>query len=136
MPVKSVDVRKLGMESEGGGQRLLNGPHFQMWFNSYPPGRKGRMHCHNCDETLYVIEGELTVTRPDGERDVLAPGMAIMITGGQFYTLENSAPGKTVFLGHNPRPTETMRTVEYEPRQEHDPREGHSSPPRFTTLLS
>jgi len=135
MPVKSVDVRKLGLATDGGGTRLLNGPHFQMWVTTWPHGRKGRMHCHNCDETLYVIDGELTVTLPDGEIHVLRPGMAVMITGGTFYRLENTGPDKVIYLGHNPRPTETMRTIEYATRQDHNPGEGKATPPRFTTLL-
>jgi mannose-6-phosphate isomerase-like protein (cupin superfamily) len=134
MAVKKVDVRELGRNLENGGQRLLNGPNFQMWVTTWKEGRQGRMHCHNCAETLYVIDGEMTVHQPDGSREVLRPGMAVMITGGAYYRLENSGPGKLVYLGHNPKPTETMRTIEYDTKKDHDPNDGRGVPPRFTVF--
>ena len=59
---------------------------------SYPnPGNKDDMHCHNADQTFYVIEGECTMRFPDGGSAVLKPGMAALITGGSSYQLENTA---------------------------------------------
>ncbi len=113
----------------------MNGPHFQAWFNTYPPGRSGRMHCHNADETLCVLEGQLTVHTPDGGSWTLERGHVVLITGGTYYRLENTGPGPLVFMGHNSKPTETMKTVEYDTRKL-DPRErGEAPPPRHTTIL-
>jgi mannose-6-phosphate isomerase-like protein (cupin superfamily) len=52
------------------------------------------MHCHNADQTFYVIEGECTMRFPDGGEVVLKPGQAAMITGGSFYQLENAGPNR------------------------------------------
>jgi mannose-6-phosphate isomerase-like protein (cupin superfamily) len=56
----------------------------------YKPGQKDETHCHNADQTLYVIDGECTMRFPDGREVVLKPGQAAMITGGSFYQLENA----------------------------------------------
>jgi mannose-6-phosphate isomerase-like protein (cupin superfamily) len=46
---------------------LLNIKRFHTWVHYYPnPGDKDDMHCHNADQTLYVIEGECTMHFPDG----------------------------------------------------------------------
>ena len=135
MPIKTVDIAGKAEDHPGGGVRLLNGPNFQAWFNVYPAGRSGRMHCHNADETLCVLEGQLTVHDPDGAKWVLDRGMAALITGGSYYRLENTGDGPLVFMGHNSKPTETMRTVEYDTRKPDGRDRGDSVPPRHTTIL-
>jgi hypothetical protein len=47
------------------------------------------MHCHNADQTFYVIDGECTMHFPDGGKAVLKPGQAALITGRSFYQLEH-----------------------------------------------
>jgi len=134
--IKAVDVLQMSRNGVEHGTRVLNGPHFQSWFNVYKPGRRGKMHCHNADETLCVLEGELTVHAPDGTKQVAGPGTVVLITGGSFYELENSGSGKLVFVGHNSKPTETMTSVDYGSRQRRDGAEsGRQAPPRFTTIL-
>jgi uncharacterized cupin superfamily protein len=52
------------------------------WVHYYPtPGESHDMHCHNADQTFYVIKGECTMHFPDGAKAVMKPGMAATITG-------------------------------------------------------
>src|SRR3546814_5487380 len=51
--------------------------------------QKDDMHCHNADQTFVVLDGECTMSFPDGGKVTLKPGQAALITGGSFYTLRS-----------------------------------------------
>ena len=85
----------------------------------YPkPGDKDDMHCHNADQTFYVIEGECTMHFPDGGKAVLKPGMVATITGGSFYQLENTGPDAMVLMGNRSGPSEDVKHINYELRKD------------------
>jgi mannose-6-phosphate isomerase-like protein (cupin superfamily) len=88
----SVDVINLVdlAHQEKRRKNIFNTPRFHAWMHYYKPGQKDEMHCHNADQTFYVIEGECTMRFPDGGQVVLKPGQAALITGGSFYQLENA----------------------------------------------
>ena len=119
MPIKVVDLKKMASEPDARRTTLINGPKFNAFFHIYlQPGQKDEMHCHNADGTFYLIDGECTMHFPDGGAEVLKPGMAGLITGGSFYQLHNSGDGPMVLLGHHGRPSEEMKTILYETREE------------------
>jgi mannose-6-phosphate isomerase-like protein (cupin superfamily) len=70
------------------------------WVHVYPNrGEKDDMHCHNADQTFYVIDGECTMHFADGGKAVLKPGMLATIEGGSFYQLENTGDMPMVMMG-------------------------------------
>jgi mannose-6-phosphate isomerase-like protein (cupin superfamily) len=100
MPIEIIDTVKLAHELKK-RKMVLSTPRMHAWVHYYPnPGDKDDMHCHNADQTFYVIEGECTMHFPDGGKAVMKPGMAALITGGSFYQLENSGPGPMVMMGN------------------------------------
>ena len=76
------------------------------------------MHCHNADQTFYVIEGECTMRFPDGGKAVLKSGMAALITGGSFYQLENTGTGPMIMMGNRSGPAEKIQIISIETRQD------------------
>ncbi len=83
-----------------------------------PPGDKDDMHCHNADQTFYVIDGECTMHFPDGGKAVMKPGMVATITGGSFYQLENTGAGPMVLMGNRSGPSEAIQHINYELRKD------------------
>ena len=97
---------------------VMNTPRFHAWFHYYPdPGDIDDMHCHNADQTFYVIDGECTMHFPDGSNKVLKPRMAALITGGSFYQLENSGKGPMVMMGTRSGSTEEVKIIDYKTRK-------------------
>jgi hypothetical protein len=81
----------------------------------YQPGQKDERHCHNPDQTFYVIEGECTMRFPDrGEVD-LKPGQAARITGGSFYQLENAGSEPMIMMGNRSGPAEKIQLLATRP---------------------
>jgi mannose-6-phosphate isomerase-like protein (cupin superfamily) len=99
-------------------KNIFNTPRFHAWMHYYKPGHADEMHCHNADQTFYVIEGECTMTFPDGGKSVLGPGMAALITGGSFYKLENTGPGPMIMMGNRSGPAEKIQIIDYVTRQD------------------
>ncbi len=84
MPIEVMDL--VEMAKEGKRKVIFNTKKFHAWVHVYPePGDKDDMHCHNADQTFYVIDGECTMHFPDGGKAVMKPGMVATITGGSFY---------------------------------------------------
>jgi len=118
MPIEVMDMPKMARQ-HGKRKVIFNTNRFHAWLHVYPkPGDADDMHCHNADQTFYVIEGECTMHFPDGGKAVMTPGMVATITGGSFYQLENSGAGPMVMLGHHGRPSQDMKTILYETRKE------------------
>jgi len=76
------------------------------------------MHCHNADQTFYVIAGECTMRFPDGGHVVLRPGQAALITGGSFYQLENAGSEPMIMMGNRSGPAEKIQIISYETRKD------------------
>ena len=118
MPINVIDMVEMARE-EGKRKVIFNTPRLHAWLHVYPaPGDKDDMHCHNADQTFYVIEGECTMHFPDGGKTVLAPGMVATITGGAFYQLENSGSGAMVLMGNRSGPSEAIQHINFELRQD------------------
>ncbi len=117
MPIEIVDmVKKAG---EGKRQVIFNTNKFHAWVHVYPkPGDADDMHCHNADQTFYVIDGECTMRFPDGGKAVLTPGMAATITGGSFYQLENASDQPMIMMGNRSGPSENIQIIDYVTRKD------------------
>ena len=111
MSIEFADMHELAKEKKR--KSIINTPRFHAWHHYYPPGKKDEMHCHNADQTFYVIEGECTMTFPDGNKKVLTPGMVAMITGGSFYQLENAGSGPMVMMGNRSGSQEILKTISH-----------------------
>ena len=118
MPIEVFDMPKMARE-EGKRKKIFNTSRFHAWLHVYPqPGDQDDMHCHNADQTFYVIEGECTMHFPDGGKAVMTPGMAALITGGSFYQLENSGDGPMVMMGNRSGASEAIQHINYELRKD------------------
>lgn len=117
MSIEFVDMKDLA-ENHKRRKVLINTPRFHAWFHYYAnPGDIDDMHCHNADQTFYVIEGECTMHFPDGSKKVLTPQMVALITGGSFYQLENSGNGPMVMMGNRSGSTENVKIIDYKTRK-------------------
>ena len=117
MPIEIIDMVAFA-HKEKKRKEIFNTPRFHAWMHYYQPGHKDELHCHNADQTFYVIDGECTMHFPDGGKTVLAPGMVATITGGAFYQLENSGSGAMVLMGNRSGPSEAIQHINYELRKD------------------
>ena len=76
------------------------------------------MHCHNADQTFVVLDGECTMSFPDGGKVRLTSGQAALITGGSFYTLENTGDGPMIMMGNRSGPAEKIQIIDYVTRKD------------------
>jgi len=98
---------------------VMNTRKLHAWVHYYPkPGDKDDMHCHNADQTFYVIEGECTMRFPDGGAAVMTPGKAALIRGGSFYQLENSGTGPMIMMGTRSGSQDDIKHINYETRED------------------
>jgi hypothetical protein len=110
MAVEIIDLPQVAHQQKR-RKVVFNTPRLHAWVHYYPtPGERDDMHCHNADQTFYVIEGECTMHFPDG-------GKAI-ITGGSFYQLENSGDGAMIMMGNRSGPSEAIQHINYELRKD------------------
>ncbi len=94
-------------------------PRFHTWLHCYlNPGDKDDMHCHDGDQTFFLLEGECTMHFPDGGKSVMKPGMIALITGGDFYQLENTGDGPMYLIGHRSGSYEKTKHINYELRKD------------------
>ena len=118
MPIEVMDMVQMA-HKEGKRKVIFNTKKFHAWLHVYPkPGDRDDMHCHNADQTFYVIDGECTMHFPDGGKAVLGPGMVATITGGSFYQLENTGTGAMVLMGNSSGPSEAIQHINYELRKD------------------
>ncbi len=118
MAIEVVDLVKKAHE-EGKREVVLNTPRLHTWVHVYPkPGDKDDMHCHNADQSFYMIEGECTMNFPDGGKAVMKPGMVALIHGGDFYQLENTGSGPMVLMGNRSGPSGAIKHINYELRKD------------------
>ena len=82
MAIEIVDLVKMAHDDKK-RKVVFNTQRFHAWVHVYPgPGDKDDMHCHNADQTFYVIEGECSMHFPDGGKAVMKPGMAALDQSG------------------------------------------------------
>ena len=113
MPIEVMDMVQMAHE-QGKRKVIFNTKKLHAWLHVYPkPGDKDDMHCHNADQTFYVIDGECTMHFPDGGKAVMRPGMVATITGGSFYQLENTGTGAMVLMGNRSGPSEAIQHINY-----------------------
>src|ERR671925_1929087 len=99
MPIEVIDMVKMARD-EGKRKKIFNTKKLHAWLHVYPrPGDKDDMHCHNADQTFYVIDGECTMHFPDGGKAVMKPGMVATITGGFFFSFGKNRAGGPGFVG-------------------------------------
>ena len=118
MPVEIHNLVEMAHQ-EKKRKKIFNTQRFHSWLHVYAkPGDKDDMHCHNADQSFYVIEGECTMHFPDGGKAVMTPGMVATITGGSFYQLENTGDGPMVLMGNRSGPSEAIQHINYELRKD------------------
>jgi len=97
---------------------IHNTPRLHTWIHVYPKlGDKDDLHCHNADQTFYVMDGECTMHFPGGGKEVMTPGMIALIHGGDFYQLENTGDGPMILIGNRSGPS-GVKHINYETRQD------------------
>ncbi len=112
MPIEVFDSVKFAHETKK-RTVVLDTKRFHSWVHYYQPDQIDEMHCHNQDQTFFIIEGELTMRFPDGGEAVLTPGMMCTITGGSFYQLHNTGGNPLVMLGNRSGSSEETVKVEH-----------------------
>ena len=63
MPIEVIDMVEFA-HKEKRRKEIFNTPRFHAWMHYYKPGQKDELHCHNADQTFYVIDGECTMHFP------------------------------------------------------------------------
>jgi mannose-6-phosphate isomerase-like protein (cupin superfamily) len=117
MSIEIIDLVELA-HKEQRRKNVFNTPRFHAWMHYYKPGQKDELHCHNADQTFYVIEGECTMSFPDGGKVTVTPGQAALITGGSFYQLENTGSGPMIMMGNRSGSAEKIQIISYETRKD------------------
>jgi mannose-6-phosphate isomerase-like protein (cupin superfamily) len=119
MPADVIDLLKL-FEDDPRRHVIFNTPRMHTWLHVYPePGDKDDMHCHNRDQTWYLIKGECTIHFVDKDSVPMKPGSVALITGGTFYQLENTGDGPMVLMGNRSGASDgTNVHINYETKQD------------------
>jgi mannose-6-phosphate isomerase-like protein (cupin superfamily) len=118
MTIEIIDTLEVA-KREKKRKIVMNTRKLHAWVHYYPtPGDHDDMHCHNADQTFYVIEGECTMRFPDGGAAVLTPGKAALIHGGEFYQLENTGGGPMIMMGTRSGSQDDIKHINYETRQD------------------
>jgi mannose-6-phosphate isomerase-like protein (cupin superfamily) len=117
MGIEVVDLVDMA-HKEKRRKNIFNTPRFHAWMHYYQPGQKDAMHCHNADQTFVVLDGECTMSFPVGGKVRLTPGQAALITGGSFYTLENTSDGPMIMMGNRSGPAEKIQIIDYVTRKD------------------
>ena len=117
MGIEVIDLVEMGHKEEK-RKNVFNTPRFHAWMHYYKAGQKDSMHCHNADQTFVVLQGECTMSFPDGGKVTLKAGQAALITGGSFYTLENTGDGPMIMMGNRSGPAEKIQIIDYVTRKD------------------
>jgi len=117
MTIEIVDLVEMGNQ-EKRRKNIFDTPRFHAWMHYYKPGQKDAMHCHNADQTFVVLDGECTMSFPDGGKVRLTRGQAALITGGSFYTLENTGDGPMIMMGNRSGPADKIQIIDYVTRRD------------------
>jgi hypothetical protein len=102
MSIEVIDLVDMG-HKEKRRKNVFNTPRFHAWMHYYKPGQK---------------DGECTMSFPDGGKATLKAGQAALITGGSFYTLENTGDGPMIMMGNRSGPAENIQIIDYVTRKD------------------
>ena len=80
MAIDIVDVVGLAHEKRK-RQRIMDTKKMSAWMHCYPnPGDHDELHCHPGDQTFLLLEGECTMSFPDGGASVLRKNLAWVVS--------------------------------------------------------
>lgn len=114
MAIEIVDVIGLAHERKK-RKMIMDTRKMHAWMHYYPnPGDHDDLHCHPGDQTFICLEGQCTMSFPDGGEAVLNPGMVALIEGGSFYQLKNTGDGPMVMMGTRTGPHSANQHISYE----------------------
>ena len=100
MQAEFVDIRSCArLTREKTKQVLYSSDDFHVWVHNDEPGKKGPMHKHTADQIFYCLRGQCTFHFPNGESEILKPGMVVTIPKGQLYQLHNTGFEDMLLLG-------------------------------------
>jgi len=117
MAIRVINALQRGRETLK-REVIHNTSKIHTWIHVYPkPGDKDDMHCHNADQTFYVMDGECTMHFPGGGKEVMTPGMIALIHGGDFYQLENTGTAPMILIGNRSGPS-GVKHINYETRKD------------------
>src|SRR5215813_2904441 len=93
---------------------VMNTRKAHSWVHYYPnPGDHDELHCHNADQIFMCMDGQCTMSFPDGGATTLKPGMFALINGGSFYRLENTGKGPMILVGYRTGSEEQCLTIDH-----------------------
>jgi mannose-6-phosphate isomerase-like protein (cupin superfamily) len=118
MAITIVDTLKLARETKK-RTKIMDTRKMHAWVHYYPnPGDHDELHCHPGDQTFLCLDGECTMSFPDGGKAVMKPGMVALIEGGSFYRLENTGSGPMVLMGTRTGPNSENKHIDYVTRKD------------------
>ncbi len=104
MGIEVVDLVDMA-HKEKRRKNIFDTPRFHAWMHYYQPGQKDAMHCHNADQTFVVLDGECTMSFPDGGKVTLnrGPGGAdhrrLVLYAGKHRRWGDDHDGQSVGAG-------------------------------------
>jgi mannose-6-phosphate isomerase-like protein (cupin superfamily) len=113
MAIEIIDPHEVGRREK---QRTMvfESRKAHAWVQYYSrPGDHDELHCHNGDQMFWCIEGQCTMTFPDGGEAILTPGKVALINGGSFYKLENTGEGPMIMMGYRTGELKNSKTIDY-----------------------
>jgi mannose-6-phosphate isomerase-like protein (cupin superfamily) len=114
MAINIVDTLKLARETKK-RTKIMDTRKMHAWVHYYPnPGDHDDLHCHPGDQTFMCLDGECTMSFPDGGKAVMTAGVVAVIEGGSFYRLENTGQGPMVLMGTRTGPNSENKHINYE----------------------
>ena len=112
MPIEIYDTLAFAHEAKR-RKNVFDTSRFHAWIHYYKVDQQDEMHCHNQDQTFHIVEGECTMSFPDGGQAVLTAGMLATITGGSFYRLHNTGGKPLVMVGTRSGATKDTVKIEH-----------------------
>jgi hypothetical protein len=79
-------------------KNMFNTPRFHASMHCYKPEQNDEMHCHNADQTFYVIDGECAMRFPDGAARSTPTRSGRHDHGGSFYHLESAGSEPMIMM--------------------------------------
>ena len=118
MAIRIVDTLEVARQNKKRTQ-IMDTRKMHAWVHYYPnPGDHDDLHCHPGDQTFMCLDGECTMSFPDGGKAIMKPGMVALIEGGSFYRLENTGSGPMVLMGTRTGPSSANKHINYDTRKD------------------
>ena len=114
MAINIIDTLKVARENKR-RTKIMDTRKMHAWVHYYPnPGDHDDLHCHPGDQTFMCLDGECTMSFPDGAKTVMTVGVVALIEGGSFYSLENTGSGPMILMGTRTGPSSANQHINYE----------------------